>query len=186
MTSHQKPSNFLNLVSLIMLLFVAVGAFFYVKPLWDEVSSLDKGVVEKTETRKNLSNQLTDLQQIQKDLGGTSDIKKETTLAAIPEKLDQDKLINDLSAIAVKNDMMLNGVSFSIPGATNEGEVAKATLNANITGNETNLIGFLKDVEGNSRKLLVKNISIQVGQNELGLERVNFSVSMEAYYQGLI
>lgn len=182
----QKPSNIINLFALIILVVVAAGSIFYVKPLWDDVSSLQKGVAEKTDTRKSLNEQLTTLQKIQKDLGGSSEVKKETTLAAIPEKLDQDKLIEDLSGIAIKNDMALNGVSFSIPGASNEGEVAVATLNANLTGNETNLIGFLKDVEGNSRKLMVKNISIQVGENEFGLERVNFSVSMEAYYQGLI
>jgi Tfp pilus assembly protein PilO len=187
MTSIQnKPSNILNLIALVLILVIAAAAIFYVKPLWSEVSSLEKGRDEKVVERKELNAKLTDLQKLQKELGGSSEVKKETTLLSIPEKLEQNKLIEDLSSIAKKNDMILNGISFSVPGNTLQGQVSKATLNTNLTGNETNLLGFLKDVEGNGRKLVVKNITIQVGENDLGMSRVNFNLNIETYYQGII
>lgn len=183
----QNKSKFrFSLLALIFFIIAFAGAWFYVKPLWDEVSSMNKGKIEKQEQKKELNDQLTELQLLQQDLNLTSEVTQETTLAAIPENLEQEQLINDLSDIAQKNDMVLNGINFGITSGGVAGEITKVSINANLNGNESSLVNFLKGVENNSRKLIVNNITVQIGETDLGLSRVNFNVSMESYYQGTI
>jgi len=183
----QNKSKFrFSLLALVLFIAAFAGAWFYVKPLWDEVSVLNQARAQAHEQKDQLNDQLQELQLLQQDLNLTSEVSRETTLTAIPEKLEQDKLINDLSDIAEKNDMVLNGVNFGVPTAGVEGEITKVSINANLNGNESSLVNFLKGVETNSRKLLVNNITVQIGETDLGLSRVNFNVNMEAYYQGTI
>lgn len=174
------------LVALLFFLITLLAAIFYVKPLWDEVSSLSLGRDDKLNQKQTLSDQLTNLQQLQQNLTGSSEITKETTLASIPEKLEQDKLIVDLTDIALKNDIILNGVNFSISTTEIPGQVSKVGVNANLSGSESSLVSFLRGVEANRRKIIVKSITVQSGERATGVARVNFNLSMEAYYQGSI
>jgi len=183
---NDKKSNLFNILALLIMLVVLIGGMLFVKPLWDEVGSIEKGNAEKVTEKENLDKKLVELKSLEEELNAASEVTRQTTLAAVPEKLNEDKLIEDISGIAIKNDMTLNGVSFSIPSTSLQGEVAKVGINANLTGDDNKLIGFLKDVEGNSRKLVVKNITIQLGENEQGDARVSFNLNMEAYFQGVI
>lgn len=178
-----KTSSILPLVLVLLLL---AGGIFYTKPLWDEVSFLEAGLSEQMTERKQFADQLVSLQKIQQDLNNSTEVSRETTLASVPEKLDQDELIRELAIIASDNDIVLNGVNFGIPQNTAPGEIATVTVGANLTGNQSRLVSFLKDIEGSTRKLLVNSISVQTGTGDLGIARVNFNLSMEAYYQGTI
>lgn len=174
------------MVAMVLILFAVIGSFLYVKPTWDSVTQLAAAREEKTITRNSLNTKLVDLQQLQQELQLTSEVVRETTLSAVPEKLDQDELILDVSKIAKKNDMLMNGINFGIPTSSHPGEVAKVTVSTNITGNQSSLISYLRDVEANTRKLTVKSISVQIGETDSGISRVNFSINMEAYFQGII
>lgn len=174
------------MVALVLILAALAGGIFYVKPTWDSVTQLSLAREEKIVTRNELNTKLVDLQQLQQELQMTSEVTRETTLSAVPEKLDQDQLILDLSRIAKDNDMLMTGINFGIPTSSFSGEVARVTISTNITGNQSSLISYLRDVEGNTRKLTVKNISVQIGETDTGISRVNFSINMEAYFQGVI
>ena len=113
-------------------------------------------------------------------------MSKETSLSAIPEKLEEDKLITDLADISRKNDITLNGVNFGIPVNAGPGKVAKVSVNANLTGTESALVGFLRGIEANSRKLVVRSITVQLGTSDTGVTLASFNVTMETYYQGVI
>lgn len=177
------------MVALVVFLATLLGAIFYLKPAWEEVNSLALGRDSKLAEKQGLQQQLTDLQALQQELNASSEVSRETSLAAIPEKLEEDNLILDLAEISRKNDIVLNSVSFSTPVDAPAGQVSMATVNASLVGTESSLIGFLRAVEANSRKLLVKSISVQLAKTEktaVGSPLANFSVSMEAYYQGAI
>lgn len=180
------PKKRYPLIALLFFLLTLLGAVFYVKPLWDEVSSLSLGRDDKLNQKTLLTQKLTDLQKLQQGLDVGSEISKQTTLAAIPEKLEQDTLLLELTDIALKNDVALNGINFSISTAQIPGQVSKVGINTNLTGNESDLVAFLKGVEANPRKIVVKSITVQLGESSLGLSQVNFNLSMESYYQGLI
>ncbi len=174
-----------QIISLLIFVLVLVGGVFYIKPTWDDMNSLALGRAEKQSQRDDLSSQLTDLQALQASLGGVSEVNKQTTLNAIPEHLEQDKLIVDITAIAKKNDIILNGVNFGVSTA-NADQVKRATINANLTGDMGTLLSFLKGIESNERKLIVKSVTVQSGQTDTGVARVNFNVNMETFYQDSI
>ena len=182
-TNTNRKSSSLSIVALLLFIAAFAGAFFHLSPTWSEVSNLQKGRDEKVIERDERQAKLDELESLQQELSLTSEVSRETTLSAIPVSFGQDDLIRDLSALARKNDMVLNGLNFSVPSSASPGEVVKATINTNVTGSKSDLIGFLRGVETNGRKLLVKNITVQVGETEVGT-RINFNLSMETYFQG--
>lgn len=172
------------LIALLLFLFTFLAAVFYVRPLWHEVANLALGRDDKLNQKIALIQKLTQLKELQQSLNLSSEISKETTLASIPEKLQQDQLILDLAAIALKNGVILYGVNFGVVTSEVVGEIAKITVNANLSGSETALVDFLRGVEANTRELVVKSITVQLSESLSDEARVNFTVSMEAYYQG--
>jgi len=61
-----------------------------------------------------------------------------------------------------------------------------ATISLNLTGTQGALMGFLKGIEANPRKIVVKSITVQKATAVSGVQLTNFNLSMETYYQGLI
>jgi Tfp pilus assembly protein PilO len=178
-----RKSSIIALALLIVGLLIAV---LYVRPLYISIGELTTERDEMIELKADLDQKLSDLKELQAELESSSEISKEKSLIAIPEKLEQETLITDLAKIAEKNDMVLGGLNFSIPLGSEPGEISKVGINTNITGNEKNLVSFLKALEGISRKIVVKSISVQTGETESGIPRVNFNLNMEAYFQGII
>jgi len=181
--------NKFSLIALLVFLLTLFGAVFYLKPAWEEVGSLALGRDAKLSQKQELQQQLGDLQAVQQQLNASSEVSRETSLAAIPEKLEEDNLILDMANISRKNDIVLNSVNFSFPLEAPAGQVTLATVNANLTGTESSLIGFLRSVEANSRKILIKSITVQLAKAEItavGSPLANFSVNMQTYYQGSI
>ncbi len=170
-----------SLISLLIFIVVLLGAVFYVKPLWDDVTSLSLGRDDKMQQQQQLAAQLQNLQTIQQSMNQTTEVSQQTALNAIPQRLEQDKLITDLTSIGKANDIVLNSVNFSINTVSTE-RIKRATVNANLTGDMSGLLGFLKGVEGNQRKLTVNTVSVQTGTTDAGIPRVNFNVNMETYY----
>ena len=180
-----KSSRF-TFLSLILLIIVFVGGIYYVNPLWHDVDSLALGRNEKQSQKNDLAKQLQSLQSLQQDLGTASEVNKQTTLNAIPERFEEDKLITDLTGIAEKNDVVLNAVNFNITNSALD-KIKRATVNVNLTGDDDHLISFLKGVETNQRKFVVKSITVQTGKiSDATVSRVNFSLNMETYYQDRI
>lgn len=178
---QQQSSSKSSFLTLVIFIIVLLAAIFYVKPLWDDVSSLSLGRDDKMQQKEQLTAELQNLQSIQQSMSESSEVSQQTTLNAIPERLEQDKLITDLTGIAKTNDILLNSVNFSINSSTTD-RIKRATVNANLTGDLGGLLNFLKGIEANPRKLTVKTVSIQTGSTDTGLPRVNFNVNMEAYY----
>lgn len=184
--NSQRHSSTTTLLALLLFVVALLGAVLYVKPLWDDATSLGIGRDEKAQQKQQVQQQLTDLQKVQQQLNQGSEVSKETSLSAIPEKLEEDKLITNLADISRKNDITLNGVNFGIPVNAGPGKVAKVSVNANLTGTESALIGFLRGVEASSRKLVVRSITVQLGTSDTGTVLASFNVTMETYYQGVI
>lgn len=185
-TANQQNSSRLSVVALVLFIVAFLAAWFYIMPQWQEASALQEQNEQLREERRTTSEKLTELQTLQQELNQASEVSRETTLAAIPEKLEQDDLIRELTDLAQDNDMILNSVNFSIPqSGSDTAEITRAQLNMNLTGSQNELIRFLRSIETTSRKMLVKNITVQLGEQALG-SRVNFSLSAEVYYQGSI
>jgi Tfp pilus assembly protein PilO len=181
MPSAQRQTAPNALLALLIFIVVLLGAVFYVKPLWDDVNSLSLGRDDKIQQQQQLAAQLQSLQSIQQSMAQSSEVSQQTTLDSIPQRLEQDKLITDVTAIAKANDITLNSVTFSVSPSSSD-RVKTAGVNANLTGDFSGLLGFLKGAETNTRKLTVKNVSVQTGTTDTGIPQVNFNVNMSAYY----
>lgn len=183
--TKNSPRKF-YLVSFLLFLAVLLGVVFVVKPLWDDVNSLAMGRDEKLGQKAELQEYLTDLQLVQESLSAGTEVGRETSLAAVPERLEEDKLITEIVKIARENNVFMGGINFSIPGSSPVGEIAKAGININLTGTEGSLINFLRGIEANLRKIVVNSVSVQMASSESGVPLANFNVSMETYFQGVI
>lgn len=181
----QKSGSRLSVIALLLFVVSFLAVWFYIMPQWETVQALETTRNELRDQRKATNDKLVELQTLQQELNQASEVTRETTLNAIPEKLDQDGLIRELSRLAQRNDMILNNMNFSIPRSSEGSEVTPVQVNVNVTGSEGKLIEFLKSIETSSRKMLVRNITIQLGEETVGA-RVNFNLSIEAYYQGQI
>jgi Tfp pilus assembly protein PilO len=176
-----KSQNSSSIISLILLVaLVAVGIFWF-KPNWDETGALRVTERAREADKKTAESELTTLQTAQANLQGAGEIEQQTVLTAIPERFEQDKLINLIAEIAQKNDVNIGSISFSIPLNSKE-QLKKASINISMTGNQEDLIRLLKGLENSSRKLVVRTITVQFGETE-GVARVNFSISLETYFQ---
>lgn len=175
----------LSVISLILFILAFAGAWFYVRPEWAAVAAMEQNRDVLRTERDTTNAKLVELQQLQQELSTASEVSQETSLAAIPQKFDQDELLRELSALALSEDMVLNSLNFSIPDVSGAAEIASAQLNLNVTGSQSNLIDFLRAIETSSRKMLVRSITVQLGESVLG-GRVNFNLSVETFFQGEI
>lgn len=170
-----------SIVSLLLLAALVAVGLLWLKPNLDQNSALSLVERERQQTREQLQQELVSLQSAQASLAAASEIEQATVLAAIPENYEQDKLINLITEIARKNDVNIGSISFSIPFNSAE-TVKKGGVSISMTGSEADLMRLLKGLESSTRKLVVKSITVQLGQTE-GLERANFSLSVDTYFQ---
>lgn len=176
-----NKKNSSSIISLILLLLLVVIGVFWFKPNWDDVSALKVTEQARQAEKEQITQTLETLKSAQAKLAGGGEISRATVLTSIPEKLEQDKLISSITEIARKNDVNIGSISFSIPFNSSE-SIKKATISISMTGSEGDLQRLLKGLESSSRKLLVKNVTVQFGRTE-GLERINFNISVETYFQ---
>lgn len=181
MATKTKNSSLLSLLLLLILLVVGI---FWFKPNFDDVNALKSNEQAKQEIKKNAENTLQTLKDAQANLDQAGEINRETVLVAIPEKYEQDKLITIINNIANQNRVNIGSISFTVPlaGNSTQEELRKSTISVSLTGDENDLLKFLRGIENSSRKMIVKGITVQYGQTA-GLERINFSISMETYFQ---
>ncbi len=176
-------SNTLRFVGLLLFLGAFIGGMVYLKPIWDEYTLVQADVTTLQTQKTQLTSQIDSLKDLQEKLSSGSELTQKISLAAIPEKFDQDALIEDLADAARSSNVTLNGVSFSVPtGVDSRQPVLKATMNANLTGTESSLLKFLRAVESNPRKILVKSIAIQVANEDRSDQVTNFNLGLETYF----
>ena len=178
----KKQNNTSTIISLVLVMAILMGGFFWLKPNWDEASALDITLKSRQTDKQTVEAELQKLKDAQTTLDQGSEINRETVLAAIPDKFSQDQLINQITDLTKKYDIAMSSISFSVPVNSNE-VIKKASLNVSMTSSEGDFLSFLSALENNARKLVVKNITVQFGSSG-DLKRVNFNVSMETYFQG--
>jgi Tfp pilus assembly protein PilO len=179
---QKQNNNKSSVLSLVLILVLILSGIFWMKPNWDEVSALNVTLQNRETEKKGLEDDLQKLQTAQTSIDQGSEINKEIVLAAIPEKFQQDQLITQITGIAKKYDVNMSSISFSIPVNSAE-QLKTATISVSMTGSEGDLLRFLKGLESNARKLVVKNVTVQFGSSG-DLQRVNFNITLETFYQG--
>ena len=180
----KKSMDGKTLFAMILLIVALAGALIYVKPLWGEVDSLKLGRDEKVTQKQKLNDQLAELKQLEADMQSKSEVSVQDTLMSIPVGFEQDKVIDDLDAIADVSNVKISGINFTIPSDVSEASLGKVKISLTVSADEGDLITFLKGLEGSSRKIVVKDIAVQVGETDIGSKIANFNLDLETYFQG--
>lgn len=179
---HSSTAFRYSFITFLVVLVVFLGGLFYVKPLLDEVGKFAQASDQMQGQKNALTKQLEELQKIQKTFDQSTEVSKQISLNAVPERFDEDRLIVELTQMAQKNDVILNSISFGVAVASTE-KIKRADINTNITGSLSNFSSFLKSLEGAERKIIVKSVTAQTSQTDAGAARANFNISAETYYR---
>ncbi len=179
-TPDQKQKFYLGTAAvLVLVMLIAVPlAVFPLNGKLDDAKSLRDDVLGK---KAGVQQQLKVLQDAETALSGVSEVKQSEYLDAIPDGVQQDTLIKNLNDLATKYGVVLSGVQF---GLSDTQELPKrVNMSASFQSGYSDLLEFLRAIEANRRRIHVKTISVQVIP-QASTSAVNFSLEMEAFYQG--
>lgn len=113
--------------------------------------------------------------------GALSEVDAKELAAAIPLDVAQDGLILDINRISKSTDVSFNALTFSV---NKNSPVPTITISAGFQGAYQNLTRFLKLIETNPRKMIIKNASISRTATDAGFELVNLNLTMESFFRG--
>lgn len=116
-----------------------------------------------------------------------SEVERKDLEKAIPRDMAQDAIITDLNRIAELGKVTFNGLTFSVQSS---GDVSAVSVSAGFLGTPADMVRFLKLLEVNPRKFVVKTISIARSSDSgsAALDLVNLTLTLQAYYspRGLV
>lgn len=165
-----------QLLSVLLLLMMSVGAMVFVIPKRAEVKELQTKVEERASALASTELDYVSLQSLAEEVGSSASAK-EKLLDAVPVGTAQDELILELSEIARKAGFQLNALNFS------EGEDQEMGsylgVSANFSGDYDKLIAFLQRIENADRLMRVTNLSIQLTSTD----SIVFNVNIAAFHQ---
>ena len=163
-----------------MILAVIVAVFIW-QPVRTQVSALSDELNSQNAQFSELQNELAHLQSVEATLP-VADTERARILKTVPVGFNQDNLVNDLDALAKRVDIDLNAMSFSQPSS--QDTYQSVSITANFMGRYGDLVALLDALEKNERLLKVVSIGVQLNDlNDQGEQLMNFSVTLEAYYQ---
>lgn len=110
---------------------------------------------------------------------GSSEVERRELANAIPELLSQDTIIADLNRIAKSSDVSFNALSFS----REPGDRPKVTISGGFRGTPGAITRFLKMIETNPRKLVIREAGLSRAISEGGLDIVNLNATITAFYR---
>jgi Tfp pilus assembly protein PilO len=177
--AYKKKYSLFNLLFATIILIVI---FSWTLPVWNEVGKLNQTLDSKKAELTKVEQDLEKVKGAQTSVAAETEVAQTRVLSAIPVSLEQDKLITQINNIARKNLVSINSISFSAAQSDSEETIKKASVSVSLTAEKKDLINFLKALENNPRKLLVKSITVQFGEID-GINRINFNISMDTYYQ---
>lgn len=180
---EQGKTNSGSLIG-VLLVIGAIALYVFVgKGIAAENVTLETELETKGAQLESFANEEQRLEEAKEELNLTSSVEQFTSLAAIPAAVDQDEVIRSVVEIAGDYDIELNSISFARSGASVDG-IATLRVNASFEGNYTDLIDFLEGLEQHERLFKVNNINVQINTlNFSGLERANFSLTIDTFYQ---
>ena len=179
----KNKTNTKNVISLLLVLVTLAIYMYYIRPVSDELNQKQLEQVQTEQELADLQNSIDELTRLQASLP-KSDGEKQLLLSQVPVELNQDGLIQDLNRLAVGRGIDLKNVGFALNGVDQETGIGTVTMTTGFEGTYQDLINLLADMEGNVRKLRVKNISVQVLEVSRDVSAdVSFSLTIEAYYQ---
>lgn len=167
-------------VGTLFLIATAVLLVFHTLPAQRELAQLQANVASLQEEVKNLSGENPLAASGAAAADTLSEVEQKELQKAIPEHLDQDTIVTDLNKMAKSADVSFSALTFSLNGGES---LPGVNVSAGFQGTAADIIRFLKMVEVNPRKFVVKDAGISRAETTGGLELVNLNVTLQAFYR---
>lgn len=178
------PSKIAVLFGILLILASVAAYTFFTKSLSDDVAVTRGYLADQHDKVLELQAEIQSFEGAEDQLGLTTEVERLAAKRAIPTELNQDEVIRNLIEISKVHDITLNSLSFG-KGATGKDGINSLRITAGFEGNYSDLTNFLQGLEQNARIFRVNSISVQLSNVQVGnIKRANFSLSMEAFYQG--
>lgn len=175
--TSKSTFNIRIIAALLLIALGIAGIFLFLIPKKGEFDENKILLTQKQSELSRLKTQLVEFQNVESEFEG-SEVTMNDILNLIPQNIEQDKIIEELSDIASDNEVSLNSVSFGT-GTGRDLDLQVVTMTLNITGTHTNLINFIEGLEDSGRKFNIKTLSLQMLENRLE----NMSINVECYHQ---
>lgn len=178
-----ENSNKTSLIGVLLIVAALAGYTFLIRPISDQLSTLQAEVTTKNSTLGGLKTQLETLNKSEQELELTSAVKREESLMAVPVGMNEDLVIKDIIQIAKQNNITLHSIGFS-KGSGPKEKIGSLRISSTFEGNYQDLTGFLQGLEQNGRIFRVDSVNVQVNKLEISdVERASFSLSIDTYFQ---
>lgn len=151
--------------------------FFHTRPSQNALYELKRSVA-------NLQTEIQTIEGKKTDTGETpiilSEVESKELTKAIPETLGQDQIITDLNRVALAADVSFNALTFNV---NRDKELPAVNISATFQGPAGNIVRFLKMLEVNPRKLVVRDAGVARTEVREGIELVNLNVTLQSYFR---
>lgn len=164
-------------LGLFLLALAIAGWIFYVKPVKMRIFELQEEEKMKTEELSSLETRLVELSALEKELP-KSDEERKKLLMAFPEALNEDQIVQYLDMLGRRYSVTFGTLNFESGDELTSG-MAILSISGRFEGEYVNLVKFLEAVEKARRRIVVKNINVEVSD----AQKSSFYLKMEAYYQ---
>ncbi|MFA5843028.1 MAG: type 4a pilus biogenesis protein PilO [Candidatus Gracilibacteria bacterium] len=164
----------------LLVIAVLVAALIW-KPMRADVTALSADLTAQQTELATSQAELASLTGLESKIP-TAEVEREKLLTLVPEGLNEDALVKQLSAIAKTVGVSLTSMSFSLQNAQTDG-ANTVTISANFIGYYNSLISLLQALENSSRLFKVSSVGVQLGEVTEAGYLMTFNVSLEAYYQ---
>ena len=163
-------------IGTIFLIATFVLFFFHTRPAQNELRARRADVAVLQNDVDALSVEKTELTPA----GTLSEVEQKDLDQAIPQGVQQDVIITDLNRMAKTADVTFNALTFSLQ---QNKTLPTVEISAGFQGVSGNIIRFLKMVETNSRKFVVKDAGVTRAESAGGLELMNLNLTLQAFYR---
>ena len=93
---------------------------------------------------------------------------------------EQDVLVLNFKQMATAADISFNALTFT---KREGGTLPSVTISGGFTGTSANIIRFLKMIEVNPRKLVIRDAGVSRSETVGGLELVSLNLTIEAFFR---
>lgn len=172
-TQRKIHSGFVGALLLIAALLVF---YFHTKPTQNRLNELKNTQTNLQQEMKNL----TETTATSESPDALTEVEQKEFFKAIPEKIEQNVIISNIAALTKAADVTFNALTFNL-----QQNAVPSTVNISggFQGPAANIIRFLKMLEVNPRKFVVKNAGVSRAENNAGLELMNLNLTFQAFYR---
>jgi Tfp pilus assembly protein PilO len=167
-----------SLIVFTVLLLTLLLTFFYLFPLIQEDNEMDLNVEQQARLLDKSREDLNTATMMKNEYDKMTEQDKERYAHLIPEHLDQQSLINEISSIAQAQGVLLSAISFSKTTGTDIPRKVSILANFSSVGENNPIVHLMSALEHAQRLFLVKNISLNLNKT-----RNDYTLTLESYYK---